>query len=115
MGNSSSLSLSNKLHVVRVPDVSDLHIQDARYAQYDLDKKTDVFSMMKKDFETHVKDSPETDFLFSVPTSQPAGIDERGKVTPYVQYAEKLCKEARKKNWKCQVDSFGESIRMILD
>lgn len=106
MGN----SLSNKFNVVHVPDVPILNIPDARYAQYDPEKKTDSFSNIKREFENHVRTTPEQPFKFTVPT-----VDERGKVTPFVQYAEKLCKESRKRNWKCNVENFGETVKIVLD
>jgi hypothetical protein len=114
MGSSSSNPLGNKFNVVHVPDVPILNIPDARYASYDPEKKTDAFSTIKREFETHVKTIPEQSFKFTVPTTDP-GIDEKGKVTPFVQYAEKLCKEARKKKWKCDVENFGDTIKIILD
>lgn len=114
MGNSSSTSLGNRFNVVHVPEVSNLNIPDARYATYDPEKKTDAFTNIKKEFEAHVKATPEQTFKFTVPTTD-AGLDEKGKVTPFVQYAEKLCKEAKRKNWKCGVENFGDTIKIILD
>lgn len=114
MGNLLSSSISTKVNVVTVPEVYSLNIPDAKYAVYDPEKKTDAFSSLKKDFEKHVKETPEKTFTFSVPTAD-LGVDEKGKVTPFLQYAEKLCKEARKKNWKCQVQNFGDIVKILLD
>lgn len=114
MGNSSSNPFKTKVNVVYVPDVNILNIPDARYATYDPEKKTDSFSNLKREFEKHVATNPEQTFKFNVPTAD-HGLDEKSKVTPFVQYAEKLCKEARKKNWKCGVETFGDTVKIILD
>lgn len=114
MGNMISNPLRSGVHVPHVPDVNLLNIPDARYSIYDPDKKTDSFSNLKKEFEKHVRTTPEQIFKFNVPTAD-LGLDENSKVTPFVQYSEKLCREARKKNWKCDVESFGETIKIILD
>jgi len=114
MGNINSNPFKSRVNVVYVPDVNLLNIPDARYAVYDPDKKSDTFSSLKKDFEKHVQSTPEQIFKFTVPESEHS-VDEKGKMTPFVQYAEKLCKEARKKHWKCGVESFGDTVKIMLD
>ncbi len=116
MGSSTSYvnPFANKVNVISVPEVSNLNIPDARYAPYDPEKKTDAFTNLKRDFESHVRTTPEKAFQFQVPVSD-AGLTESTKITPFMQYANKLCVEAKKKNWKCDVSQFGDTVKIALD
>lgn len=115
MGNTTSSNpFKGKFKVVHVPEITTLDIPDARYAAYDPEKCNDTFSTIKREFEKHVKTNPEEAFKIKVPSPE-SGLDEGARVTPYIQYAEKMCKEARRKHWKCDVESFGDIVKILLD
>jgi hypothetical protein len=97
-----------------VPEVRLLDIPDARYAQYDLDKKQDIFSNLKRDFENHVRNTPEQTFIYKIPIED-GNLDDKSYMNPFMIYSKKLCKEAQKKNWKCSVATFGDTVKISLD
>ena len=105
MGSTSSLSTSS-VKLEHVPEPMPLDIPDARYATYDPAKKTDAFTSFQRAFESHVKTAPETEFTFDV--------DEE-VLNKYLTFANKLCKEAKKKGWKCDVSNFGPKMKIVVD
>ena len=105
--------MGNQISVTTVPEVSDLNIPYAKYANFDPMKRTDEFSKIKLSFENHAKTTPEAVFKYELPESAEGRIALDYDL--YKKYAEKLCKEAQKKGWKCNVRQFGASLEMNLD
>lgn len=103
MGNTLT---GNRFKFVNVPDVEPLNIPHAKYAYFDYKKKSDDFTKMKRAFEEHASSSPEETFSY---------MADENRMTSFLQYANKLCKAAKDRDWKCDVSSFGNEIKIQLD